>query len=113
MVPLLAISSNPGLALFGATLSASLILIGASYGIGKVASAALEGTARQPEAGGTIRTSMIIPAALIEGVALFALVICLMAVIYGAQMETQELQTENGPHDVEVEAEADTGAPAE
>lgn len=60
-------------------IGAGLVTIGGAYGIGRLATAAMEGTARQPEAGGAIRTSMIIAAALIEGFTLFALVICLIA----------------------------------
>jgi len=63
---------------FGAALGAALAVIGAGLGIGRLASAALEGTARQPEMAGDIRTTMIIAAALIEGVTLFALVICIL-----------------------------------
>jgi len=70
-----------GLGYIGAGLGAGLTLVGAGLGIGKLASSALEGTARQPEAGGAIRTTMIIAAALIEGLAFFALVICLLAVM--------------------------------
>lgn len=51
----------------------------AGLGIGKIGSAAMEAIGRQPDAAGKIRTTMIIVAALIEGVALFALVICFMA----------------------------------
>jgi len=69
-----------GLALFGVGVGAGLILIGAGLGIGKLAAAALEGTARQPEAGGMLRTSMLIAAAFIEGVAFFGLVICLLMI---------------------------------
>ena len=61
-----------------AGLGAGLVAIGAGMGIGRLAAAALEGTARQPEAGGDLRTTMIIAAALIEGVALFGLVICIL-----------------------------------
>ncbi len=46
-----------------------------------LAASAMDGTARQPSAGGDIRTSMIIAAALIEGVTLFAIVVCLMLAI--------------------------------
>lgn len=68
-----------------AGLGAGLILLGAGLGIGRLAAAALEGTARQPEAAGDIRTTMIIAAALIEGAALFGLVVCiLMALRAGA-----------------------------
>lgn len=66
------------LAYLAAGLGAGITLIGAGLGIGKLAAAAMEGTARQPSAGGDIRTSMIIAAALIEGAALFALVICII-----------------------------------
>ena len=61
---------------FGAALGAGLAAIGAGIGIGKIGSSAMEGIARQPDASGDIRTSMIIAAALIEGVALFAVVVC-------------------------------------
>ncbi len=61
-----------------AGLGAGLAVLGAAYGIGKIGSSAMEGTARQPSAGGDIRTSMIIAAALIEGVALFAEVVCII-----------------------------------
>ena len=61
-----------------AGLGAGLTVIGAGYGIGRLAAAAMEGTARQPSAGGDIRTSMILGAALIEGAALFGLVICIL-----------------------------------
>ena len=70
-----------GLGYIGAGLGAGITLLGAGLGIGKLAAAALEGTARQPEAGGQLRTTMIIGAALIEGLAFFALVICLLAVM--------------------------------
>ncbi len=67
-----------GLGYIGAAFGAALIIYGASLGISRLATAALEGTARQPEAAGALRTSMIIAAALIEGLAFFALVICLL-----------------------------------
>lgn len=70
-----------GLGYIGAGLGAGLTLVGAGLGIGKLAASALDGTARQPEAGGALRTTMIIAAALIEGLAFFALVICLLAVM--------------------------------
>ena len=60
-------------------LGAGLAAIGAGVGIGKIGSSAMEAIGRQPDAAGKIRTNMIIIAALIEGVALFALVICFMA----------------------------------
>ncbi len=59
-------------------IGAALTIIGAGYGISRLAESALEGMARQPEAAGDIRTAMIIAAALIEGLAFLALVICLL-----------------------------------
>jgi F-type H+-transporting ATPase subunit c len=67
-----------GLGFLGAGLGAGLAVLGAGLGIGKLAASALEGAARQPEAAGDLRTTMIIAAALIEGVALFAEVICIL-----------------------------------
>ncbi|HUK65534.1 MAG TPA: ATP synthase F0 subunit C [Anaeromyxobacteraceae bacterium] len=64
-----------------AGLGAGLAVIGAGLGIGRLAAAAMEGSARQPTAVGDIRTSMIIAAALIEGVTLFAIVVCLLLAI--------------------------------
>ena len=66
------------LAWLAAGLGAGLVAIGAGMGIGRLAASALEGSARQPEAGGDIRTTMIIAAALIEGVAFFGLVVCIL-----------------------------------
>jgi len=62
-----------------AAIGAGLATIGGAYGIGRLAQSAMEGTARQPEAGGQIRTSMIIAAALIEGFTFFALIVCIIA----------------------------------
>ena len=58
-------------------IGAGLVILGAGFGIGKLASSALESMARQPEVAGSIQTAMIIAAALIEGVTLFALYICM------------------------------------
>ena len=67
------------LGIIGATIGAALAVFGAAFGIGKIGSAAMEAIGRQPEAAGKIRTNMIIAAALIEGVALFAVVVCFLA----------------------------------
>jgi F-type H+-transporting ATPase subunit c len=64
-----------------AGLGAGIAVIGAGLGIGKLAASALEAMGRQPEAAGQIRTNMIIAAALIEGIAFFALVICILLAI--------------------------------
>jgi len=69
------------LGFLGAGLGAGLAIIGAGLGIGRLAQGAMEGIARQPQSAGTIQTAMIIAAALIEGVCLFALVICVLLAI--------------------------------
>ncbi len=73
--------ATAGLAKFGAAIGAAVVAIAAAFGIGKVGSSALESIARQPEAAGDIRSNMIVAAALIEGVALFAIIICLLIVL--------------------------------
>ena len=69
-----------GLKFFGAALGAGLAVIGAGVGIGKIFSSAAEATARQPEAANEIRTAANLPLFLLEGVAIIALVVCLLAV---------------------------------
>jgi len=71
-------TSAASLAYFAAGIGAGLSVIGGAAGIGRLAAAAMEGSARQPQAAGDIRTGMIIAAALIEGATLFALVICVL-----------------------------------
>jgi F-type H+-transporting ATPase subunit c len=70
-----------GLAKLGGAFGAALAAIGAAFGIGKIGSQAMEAIARQPEAAGDIRSNLIVAAALIEGVALFAVIIALLAVL--------------------------------
>lgn len=60
-------------------IGAGLAAIGAGIGIGKIGANAMDAIARQPEQTGNIRTNMIVIAALIEGVALFAIIVCLLA----------------------------------
>ncbi len=69
---------NTNIALIGAGMGAGLVTLAAAYGIGKIGTAALEAIARQPEASNKVQTAMIIAAALIEGVALFGVLICLL-----------------------------------
>ena len=64
----------------GAAIGAGLAVLGAGFGIGKIGSSAMDAIARQPEATNKIRMNMFVVAALIEGVALFAIVICLLAI---------------------------------
>ncbi|HBS85429.1 MAG TPA: ATP synthase F0 subunit C [Bacteroidales bacterium] len=62
----------------GAGIGAGIAAIGAGIGIGQIGGKAVEAIARQPESVGDIRSNMIIAAALIEGVAFFAIVVCLL-----------------------------------
>jgi len=65
------------MAVFGsvAAIGAGLAVLGAGIGIGRIGGSAVEGIARNPEASGKIQTAMLIAAALIEGVALFGVVV--------------------------------------
>ena len=69
------------LAILGATIGAGLAAIGAGIGIGIIGSGAVDGVARQPEMSGKIQSNMLIAAALVEGVCLFALVVCILALM--------------------------------
>jgi len=74
----LAVLLSAGLAKLGAGLGAAIAAIGAGIGIGNIGKSALESIARQPESVGDIRSNMIVAAALIEGVAFFAIVVCFL-----------------------------------
>ncbi len=67
-----------GLALFGAAVGAALAIVGAGLGIGKIGSAATESMARQPEATKDIKGAMFVTAAMIEGVAFFAIIVAIL-----------------------------------
>jgi len=67
-----------GLGYLAAGIGAGVSVIGAGIGIGKLAAATADASGRQPEVAGQVRTTMIIAAALIEGVTLFAEVICII-----------------------------------
>ena len=77
-VLLQAAAAGVGVSKLGAAIGAGLAVIGAGVGIGKIGGSAMEAIARQPEASGAVRMNMIIAAALIEGVALLAVVVCLL-----------------------------------
>lgn len=68
-----------GLDKMGACLGAAIAAIGAGIGIGKIGAAAMEAIARQPESAGVIRSNMIVIAALVEGVALFGVIVCILS----------------------------------
>jgi F-type H+-transporting ATPase subunit c len=62
-----------------AAIGAGLAVIGAGLGIGRIGGSAMDAIARQPEASSKIQLNMIVAAALIEGAALFAIVVALIA----------------------------------
>ncbi len=64
----------------GAALGAGIAAIAAGIGIGKIGGSAMEAIARQPESTNDIRSNMIVIAALIEGVAFVALIVCFLAI---------------------------------
>ncbi len=75
---ILEVVANMALAKMGAGIGAGIGVLGAGLGIGRIGGSAMEAIARQPEAAGDIRSNMIVSAALIEGVAFFAIVVCLL-----------------------------------
>ena len=86
MFGLLAELSVTGL---GASIGAAIAAIGAGIGIGKIGAAAMEAIARQPEAAGDIRSNMIVIAALVEGVALFAVIVCVLDLFVYSQFKNK------------------------
>ncbi|MCI6672477.1 MAG: ATP synthase F0 subunit C [Prevotella sp.] len=73
--------ADAAIAKFGAALGAALAAIGAGVGIGRIGSQAMDAMARQPEKIGDLRSSMIVAAALIEGVAFFAVIVAILAIV--------------------------------
>lgn len=83
MLSVLILQAIAGAALgkVGAALGAAVAAFAAGYGIGKIGTASMEAMARQPEAAGNVRTSMIIVAGMVEGASLFAIIVCLLAIV--------------------------------
>ena len=78
---MLSIILDAAMAYMGAGIGAGIAALAAGVGIGRIGGSALESIARQPEAVGDIRSNMIVSAALIEGAAFFAIVVCLLIVL--------------------------------
>lgn len=83
MISLAVIPLVTGVALgkLGAALGAALAALAAGYGIGRIGSSAMDAIARQPESSSQVRSSMIIVAGMIEGAALFAIIVCILAIV--------------------------------
>ncbi len=65
----------------GAAIGAAIAALAGAIGIGKIGKATMESIARQPESAGNLRTSMIIAAGMVEGAALFAIIVALLAIL--------------------------------
>ncbi len=76
-----AAATGADFAKLGAAMGAAITAIAAAYGIGKIGGSAMEAIARQPEASKNINTSMMLSAAFIEAVSLFAVIVCLLIVV--------------------------------
>ena len=72
------LSLEQGYAVMGATIGAGLVAIGAGIGIGQIGGRAMEAIGRQPEVAGRVQSIALVIAALIEAIALFGVVICLL-----------------------------------
>ena len=78
LLVILQVVENTAIAKMGAGIGAGIAAIGAGIGIGNIGGSALTAISRQPESLGDIRSNMIIAAALVEGVAFFAIVVCML-----------------------------------
>lgn len=79
---ILQVSVGASLGKLAAAFGAAIAAMSAGMGIGKIGASAMEAIARQPEASGDIRSSMIVSAALIEGVAFFAVIVCALVIFF-------------------------------
>ncbi len=75
-------AAGAALGKLGATLGAGIAVIGAGIGLGLIGKSAMESIARQPEAAGDVRSAMIVIGALVEGVGLFAVIVCLLSLFF-------------------------------
>lgn len=75
-------AAGAALGKLGATFGAGIAAIGASFGLGTIGKSAMESIARQPEVAGDIRSSMIVIGALVEGVGLFAVIVCMLSLFF-------------------------------
>lgn len=83
MIGMIILQAAAGAALgkIGAAIGAAIAAIAAAIGIGKIGQSTQESIARQPESAGNLRTGMIIAAGMIEGAALFAIIVCFLTLV--------------------------------
>ena len=84
MLSMIILQAAAGAALgkIGAAFGAAVAAIAAAFGIGKIGKSTMESIARQPESAGNLRTAMLIAAGMIEGAALFAIIVCLLIIFF-------------------------------
>ena len=81
MTILLQAVAGAALGKVSAAFGAALAAFAAGYGIGKLGTSAMEAMARQPEVAGDIRSNLIVVAGMVEGACLFAIIVCLLAIV--------------------------------
>jgi F-type H+-transporting ATPase subunit c len=79
---LLQAAAGAALGKIGAALGAAIAALAGAFGIGKIGKSTMEAIARQPESAGNLRTSMLIAAGMVEGAALFAIIVCLLTIFF-------------------------------
>jgi F-type H+-transporting ATPase subunit c len=79
---LLQAAAGAALGKVGAALGAAIAALAGAFGIGKIGKSTMEAIARQPESAGNLRTSMLIAAGMVEGAALFAIIVCLLTIFF-------------------------------
>ena len=79
---LLQAAAGAALGKIGAAFGAAVAALAAAFGIGKIGKSTMESIARQPESAGNIRSGMIIAAGMIEGAALFAIIVCFLTLLF-------------------------------
>ncbi len=78
---LLQAAAGAALGKVGAAIGAAIAALAGTIGIGKIGKSTMESIARQPESAGNLRSAMIIAAGMVEGAALFAIIVCLLAIV--------------------------------
>ena len=79
---LLQAAAGAALGKVGAALGAAIAALAGAFGIGKIGKSTMEAIARQPESASNLRTSMLIAAGMVEGAALFAIIVCLLTIFF-------------------------------
>ena len=80
-IMILQAAAGAALGKVGAAIGAAAAALAGAYGIGKIGKSTMEAIARQPESAGNLRTTMLIAAGMVEGAALFAIIVCLLTLV--------------------------------